>query len=277
MLSYQHEMATKCFLACLQIEPHCALAHGLIALCHSPNYNFKGRPYYESTFHPEDAALTDLLCVFPSQQVADRHSKAGVEKVEEIRRLHRKNHHKSKGKNKGSLSTSPSTKQRRNKANGDIAAAVGDSSDGGGGGADDSIPELISDVEAQLLSAIRVLTGCPGVDPDLADETVGRPYAEAMRKLYNRYPNDAEVIYCFAESLMVLNAWQLYEYPSGKPVCDDVEETRAALERALGSPDHVRHAGLCHLYVHLSEMSAHPDLALPACEPLRSLFPHAGA
>jgi hypothetical protein len=190
LLSYQHEIATKCFLACLESEPRCALAHGLIALCHSPNYNFKGRPYYESTFHPEDAGQHDLLCVFPSQTVADRHSRAGVETVEEIRRMHRRSQ-KSKGKSKA-----------RGKASGDVAGA---------GAADESTPELISDVEAQLLSAIRVLTGCPGVDPGLADETVGRPYAEAMRKLYRRYPLDAEVVYCFAESVMVLNAWQLYE------------------------------------------------------------------
>ena len=30
------------------------------------------------------------------------------------------------------------------------------------------------------------------------------------------------------------------------------------------------------MYVHLSEMSAHPEKALDACKPLRNLFPHAG-
>lgn len=260
MLSYQHEMATKCFLACLMHCPHCALAHGLIALCHSPNYNFKGRPYYESTFHVDDVAQHDLLCIFPSQQVADRHSKAGIDVVEEIRRMRKK---KSKSK-KGSSAK----QQNRNKA--------GDSGGSGGEGDVTALPDLISDVESQLLTAIRILTCCPGVDPDLADETVGVPYATAMRKVYQKYPKDAEVMYCFAESLMVLNAWQLYEYPSGNPVSDDVEETRAVLERALATEEHGHNAGLCHLYVHLSEMSAHPELALPACESLRTLFPHAG-
>jgi predicted metal-binding protein len=37
-LSYQHEMAAKCFLACLHYCPYAVLAHGLIALCHAPNY-----------------------------------------------------------------------------------------------------------------------------------------------------------------------------------------------------------------------------------------------
>lgn len=95
-----------------------------------------------------------------------------------------------------------------------------------------------------------------------------------MRKVYDKNREDPEVAYCFAESLMVLNAWHLYEYPTGKAVSPDVEETREILERSLGL--HKDHAGLCHMYVHLSEMSAHPELALTACEPLRNNFPQAG-
>jgi tetratricopeptide (TPR) repeat protein len=95
-----------------------------------------------------------------------------------------------------------------------------------------------------------------------------------MRKIYEKYPNDPDVAYCFAESLMVLNAWKLYEYPTGKAVSPDVVETREVLEKSLQA--HRDHAGLCHMYVHLSEMSAHPEKALLACEPLRHNFPHAG-
>ena len=46
------------------------------------------------------------------------------------------------------------------------------------------------------------------------------------------------------------------------------------LERSLKLHSH--HAGLCHMYVHLSEMSAQPGKALKACQSLRSEFPHAG-
>jgi hypothetical protein len=95
-----------------------------------------------------------------------------------------------------------------------------------------------------------------------------------MRGIYEKYPDDPEVAYCFAEALMVLNAWQLYEYPTGKAVSPDVDETRRVLEKALLL--HKDHAGLCHMYVHLSEMSAHPEKALNACAPLRNNFPQAG-
>ena len=75
--------------------------------------------------------------------------------------------------------------------------------------------EFIADVEEQFLSAVRLLTGTPGVDPKFSDELVGRPYANAMRNVYRKYPDDPEMAYFFAESLMVLNAWKLYKYPSG--------------------------------------------------------------
>ena len=254
MLSYQHEMASKCFLACLQYTPDCALAHGLVALCHSPNYNFKGEAYYESTNHAQDALQHDLLCIFPSQQVAERHSKLGVEKVEELRRKHRQR--------KGNSKKGKSNKRKQTKSTPESSS-------------DDSPkPTLISDAETQLLSAIRVLTCVPGVDAGLSEETVGRPYADAVRKVYEKHEDDPEVVYCLAESLMVLNAWQLYEYPSGKPLSPDVLEVQDILARALRS--HPNHAGLCHLYVHLCEMSARPELALTACGPLRGDFPDAG-
>lgn len=252
MLSYQHELASKCFLAALHFAPRCALAHALLALCHSPNYNFKGDAYYESTHHPDEINSTDHMCVFPSQQLADRHSRIAVETVEEIRRMHRKGGKRGK-KEKGK-------KQR--------AIDSGAPSDGPlDSSTNENAPTLISDVETSLISAIRVLTCNPGVDSALADDLVGRPYADAMRKLHSRYPHDPEVAYFFAESLMVLNAWRLYEYPTGRPLSNDVVETRDVLELSLEK--HHDHVGLCHLYVHLMEMSPDPDKALAYCGPLR--------
>jgi hypothetical protein len=265
MMSYQHEMAASYFHACIEVCPHMALAHGLLSLCHGPNYNFKGEAYYESACHFADVHLEDIICSFPSQQVADRHSAAAIATIEEIKRLHRglnkkKNHNSNGVKGKRGLHQKASF-GRNEETHGD-------------GNGSSVLPELISDVEVQLLSAIRILTGTPGVDPDLSDETVGRPYANAMRKVYSKYPNDPDIVYFFAESLLVLNAWQLYEYPSGKPLSPDVEETREILERALQL--HAHHPGLIHMYVHLSEMSSHPERAQAICEPLRTILPHAG-
>jgi hypothetical protein len=236
--AYQHEEAYKFFLACLRLAPDCAFAHGMVAMCHCPNYNFKGDAYYDSTDHPEeeetlfalagengeDVAITRRL--YPSQQVAAKHAFFAMEKVNELKKRH--------------LWADYNTESS----------------------------QMISDVEVEILSAISIHASQPGIDPKLAEGAVGRPYAEALRRVHERFPEDAEVSYFYAEALMVLNAWNLYEYPTGVPLSKDVGEIECVLERALQL--HPRHAGICHLYVHLSEMSSHPEKALPACQALRT-------
>eukprot|EP00566_Odontella_aurita_P006096 CAMPEP_0113549640 /NCGR_PEP_ID=MMETSP0015_2-20120614/13546_1 /TAXON_ID=2838 /ORGANISM="Odontella" /LENGTH=582 /DNA_ID=CAMNT_0000450373 /DNA_START=494 /DNA_END=2242 /DNA_ORIENTATION=- /assembly_acc=CAM_ASM_000160 len=242
----------------------------MVALCHSPNYNFKGEAYYDSTDHPEEfspedshvemetnaekAALDEMMCLFPSQQVAERHSRLAVEKVEELRSRIKTD----KGKpHLGVEGKSDPPNTTRSYA---VKPLL--------------VPSMISDMEYRILLAIRTFTCNPGVEPSIAEELVGRPYADALRNIYYMYPGDAEVAYFLAESLMVLNAWSLYEYPSGKALSQDVGEIESILEVAL--QQHPQHAGLCHLYAHLSEMSAHPSKALRACGPLRINFPDAG-
>lgn len=245
--AYHHEEAYKFFLACVTLAPDCAFAHGLIALCHCPNYNFKGNAYYESTHRPDEEEsisiraevggttgedIAVLRRLYPSQQVAMEHALLAVKKVQELNERH----------------------QRRQLLSMDHEQSS----------------EKISEIESQILAAIHTLTCYPGIDPPLAEGTVGRPYANALRKLYQRYPEDAEVAYFFAESLMVLNAWNLYEYPTGRPLSEDIDEIETVLEQALQL--HPRHAGICHLYVHLCEMSSHPEKALSACQSLREEY-----
>jgi len=253
--AYHHEEAYKCFLACLTLSPDCAFAHGMVALCHCPNYNFKGDAYYESTDHPEEERtvlaeagvngggdISIMRRLYPSQQVAAKHALLAIEKIEELKRRHKGPPRKRKGSH--------------------VKAVTEQNS------------QMISDIETQILSAIRILTCHPGINPKLAEHTVGRPYADALRKVHKRFPGDAEVASFFAESLMVLNAWNLYEYPTGRPLSQDVEEIQSVLEEALVL--NPTHAGICHMYVHLCEMSNHPEKALPACEALRGDFADAG-
>jgi hypothetical protein len=186
-----------------------------------------------------------------------------VEVIEEIRKLHRKpgsGKRGKKGKHKKSQHKTLST---------DVETWKDDSQSEQG---QQDLPEILSDIETTLIHAMRTLTQNPGVEASLSEELVGRPYANEMRNAYERFPEDPEVAYWFAEALMVLNAWQLYEYPSGKPLSPDVVEVREVLELSLQK--HPQHAGLCHMYVHLSEMSSTPEMALKYCEVLRNH--HAG-
>jgi hypothetical protein len=236
MMSYQHELAALYFQACIEVCPNAALAHGLIALCHGPNYNFKGDLYYTTTNRSDqDAHLPHVQVAFPSQQVANRYSAAAMDIVDAMQQ--RQNHY--------GLSNQP------------IATK-----------------ECISNVEELFLSAIRIMTGTPGVDSKLSDNLVGRPYANAMRSVYQKYPDDPDMAYFFVDSLMVLNAWKLYKYPSGFALSSDEDEICEVLERSLQVHHH--HPGLLHLYIHLCEMSSQPERALSLSEPLRTMSPHAG-
>jgi len=259
MLAYQHEEASHYFLACLQLSPVCALAHAFVALCNCPNYNFKGELFYGMSNRPEEDALEQDIrkefvnkthfsipkaiafasdCIFPSQQLAKRHSDIAIKLVN---------------------FESESLEHRDNDEEGKY---------------DQFTHGEVSATEKNIILAISVLTMHPGVDPLKAEIIAGRPYANAMRKAYEHDPNNAEVAYFFVEALMILHAWNLYEFPTGKPLSEDVLEIRTVLEESLHiHPDHV---GLCHLYVHLCEMSDNPSQALGACETLRKRFPNAG-
>jgi len=81
LLSYHHEIALVYFHRCLDQSPDCALVYGLIALCHCPNYNFKGDAYYD---YPDSYN-------FPSQKIGEQYSRLAMEKIEELKTLHSSN------------------------------------------------------------------------------------------------------------------------------------------------------------------------------------------
>lgn len=128
--------------------------------------------------------------------------------------------------------------------------------------------------ERGILSAVHNCCKNVGVESSMSEKLIGRPFAHEMKALYAKYNDDAEIAYIYLESLMVLNAWKLYKFPHGVPDSPDVDEIVTVIEMALSK--HPNHAGLCHLYVHLCEMSSNPEKALPACNVLRTRFPDSG-
>lgn len=46
------------------------------------------------------------------------------------------------------------------------------------------IPEPITELETAILKAIYLRTNHPGIDPERAEEAIGRPYANAMHRIY---------------------------------------------------------------------------------------------
>ncbi len=130
-------------------------------------------------------------------------------------------------------------------------------------------------VERALVTALRARypEDVPAEDCSIWDP----PYAEAMRAVYEAHPADADVATLYADALMNLTPWQLWDLPTGEPAPGSrAIEARRVLDAALARPGGERHPGILHMYIHLMEMSATPEQALAVADRLRGLVPDAG-
>ena len=111
-------------------------------------------------------------------------------------------------------------------------------------------------------------TGEPHPDYDRLEAA----YHDAMREVYQTYPDDLDAATLFAESGMNLHPWQLYDR-EGQPA-PGTDEIVAVLESVLKrDPNHV---GANHFYIHAVEASTHPEAALPSAQRLAALAPASG-
>lgn len=102
-------------------------------------------------------------------------------------------------------------------------------------------------------------------------------YADRMRSVHDLAPDDLDVATLYADALMNLTPWQLWDIRTGRPAAGArTPEARAVLERAMATEAGSRHPGLLHMYIHLMEMSPTPETALPVADRLRDLVPDAG-
>jgi tetratricopeptide (TPR) repeat protein len=97
-------------------------------------------------------------------------------------------------------------------------------------------------------------------------------FANAMRKVWKQYPNDDDIGALFAESMMDLRPWDLWQ-PGGIPQ-PGTREVVATLERVI-KLNKDNPLGL-HLYIHAVEASLQPEKAKWAADRLRQLQPGLG-
>ena len=102
-------------------------------------------------------------------------------------------------------------------------------------------------------------------------------YAEAMARVYEAFPGDLDVAALYADALLNLTPWELWDLRTGQPA-EGAQTARAleVLDQALRSESGRSHPGILHMYIHLMEMSPYPERARPAAEGLRGLVPDAG-
>lgn len=98
-------------------------------------------------------------------------------------------------------------------------------------------------------------------------------YSKAMKALYKRFPDDMDVATLYAESLMDLHPWDLWEQTGGgsKPWTPEII---AVLEDVLQrSPKHI---GANHFYIHAVEASQTPQRGLKSADLIGQLSPGSG-
>ncbi len=131
-------------------------------------------------------------------------------------------------------------------------------------------------VEKALIEALSVRYP---TDPTIEDfGPWNDAYADAMRRVHSEHAGDRDVVALFAEALMNRTPWQLWNLRTGKPADGaDTAEAIDVLESAFEQLDDAStHPGLLHMYIHLMEMSPHPERALQAGDHLYGLVPDAG-
>lgn len=94
-------------------------------------------------------------------------------------------------------------------------------------------------------------------------------YAAAMKELLNKYPEDLEIRALYVDAMMLVHPWDFW-YNNGIEK-EWTPELVAHCEKILQEdPQHP--AGL-HYYIHVTEASRKPEVALPAADSLLKLFP----
>ena len=132
-----------------------------------------------------------------------------------------------------------------------------------------SLKNKVSDKERDFIDALATRnhgdTASPRGPLDLA-------YAEAMRELSNKYPEDDDAASLFAESLMNTMPWDYWiDADSPKPLTVEAIEI---LEKVMAR--NPRHPMALHLYIHAVESSSQPERAEAAADILLDLVPGAG-
>ncbi len=109
-------------------------------------------------------------------------------------------------------------------------------------------------------------------DPAAARATLDGVYADAMREVARRFPDDLEAATFFADAMMNLRPWNLWT-ADGTPQ-PGTEELVQTIERVLAR--NPNHPGALHLYIHAVEASTRPGRAEAAADRLAKLMPGAG-
>ncbi|MBD2704073.1 hypothetical protein IC229_25735 [Spirosoma sp. BT702] len=119
---------------------------------------------------------------------------------------------------------------------------------------------------------INALTKRYPAQPVTDRSSYDKAYSATMKQVYERFPDDADMGALYAESIMDLHPWDLWQ-KSGKPQ-SWTPEIITTLERLLKK--YPRHMGIHHFYIHAVEASPTPDRGMVSARFLEKKVPGAG-
>jgi len=101
---------------------------------------------------------------------------------------------------------------------------------------------------------------------------LNQAFADAMRVLAQKYPDDLDAQTLFAEALMDTSPWNYWQ--DGRTPKPPAKEALQVIESVLARVP--AHSGADHLYIHLVEAGPHPEKGVPSADRIGRLTPRAG-
>lgn len=121
-------------------------------------------------------------------------------------------------------------------------------------------------VEKALVDAIQVRYSA---DTTQEREFLNNQYADAMKQVHMRFPQSADAAALYADALMVLHPWDLYDKDfKPKAWTPAIVNTLEGLVKEFPN-----HPGACHYYIHAIEGSENPERGLDIANRLGAMMP----
>lgn len=130
-----------------------------------------------------------------------------------------------------------------------------------------SLTDHATGKEKLLIDAMNARYSDDPTDSKRAE--LNQAYSDKLKKLVADHPDENEFKLLYIDSQMLMHAWDFWK-PDGtaKPW---TPELVALCEKALKVAP--KHPAALHYYIHLTEASKHPEVALASAEALRDLLP----
>lgn len=109
----------------------------------------------------------------------------------------------------------------------------------------------------------------PSLQEKVIPEKNLQEYADAMKKLTEKFPHDLIAKYLYATALMDVSHWKFYD-SKGKPTPIAIEMLKTLNDMLAIDPKNI---SANHIKIHVLEESSHPENALPNAEILEKYSP----